>query len=90
MHSPSSSLDLRGQVSFVAALARVRGMFEEMPGTDWTVPEAARLSGLDESICRAIFDALRHAGFLRQRAGGSYVRGRSKLVDSPTIGTASS
>ena len=77
MRPPSSSPDLPGQIPFVAeALARIKGMFEEMPGTEWTVSDAARLSGLETSVCRAILDALRHAGFLTQRADGSYVRCR--------------
>jgi hypothetical protein len=75
MRAPSSSPDLPGQTPFVAAaLARVTGMFAEMPGTEWTVTDAARLSGLETSVCRAILDALRHAGFLTQRADGSYVQ----------------
>lgn len=42
MRPPSSSLDLPGQIPFVAeALARIKGMFEEMPGTEWTVTDAA-------------------------------------------------
>ncbi|OFW03789.1 MAG: hypothetical protein A3I61_16165 [Acidobacteria bacterium RIFCSPLOWO2_02_FULL_68_18] len=64
-----------GDTPLVAeALARIKGMFEEIPGTEWTVTDAARLFGLETSVCRAIFDALRHAGFLTQRADGSYVR----------------
>ena len=75
MRPPSYSPDLPGQIPFVAeALARIKGMFEEMPGTEWTVTDAARLSGLETSVCQAILDALRHAGFLTQRADGSYVR----------------
>jgi len=66
-----------GDTPLVAdALVRIKGMFEEMPGTEWTVSDAARLSGLETSVCRAILDALRHAGFLTQRADGSYVRCR--------------
>jgi DNA-binding IclR family transcriptional regulator len=77
MRAPSSSPDLPDQIPLVAdALARIKGMFEEMPGTEWTVTDAARLSGLESSVCRAILDALRQAGFLTQRADGSYVRGR--------------
>jgi DNA-binding IclR family transcriptional regulator len=49
-------------------------MFVEMPGTEWTVAEAARLSGLESSVCRAILDALRQVGFFTQRANGTYVR----------------
>jgi DNA-binding IclR family transcriptional regulator len=77
MRPPSSSPDFPDQVPLVAeALARVNGMFEEMPGIEWTATDAARLSGLEHSVCRAILDALRHAGFLTQRADGCYVRCR--------------
>ena len=64
------------QVPFVVdALSRLKGMFLEMPGTAWTVGDAARLSGLENSVCRALLDAMRDAGFLTQRADGSYVGG---------------
>ena len=49
-------------------------MFLEMPGTEWTVAEAARLAGLDSAVCRAILDALEQAGFVSQRANGAFVR----------------
>jgi hypothetical protein len=65
------------QTPFVLdALTRIKGMFVEMPGTQWTVADAARLSGLDSSVCGAILDALRQAGFLAQRANGAYERCR--------------
>jgi hypothetical protein len=63
-------------IPFAAALARIKGMFAEMPGTEWTVTEAARLSGLEQSVCLAVLDALLDAGFLTQRVDGSYVRCR--------------
>ena len=56
------------------ALVRIKGMFAEMPGAEWTVNDAARLSGLEGWVCRAILDALRDAGYLRQRVNGSYLR----------------
>jgi len=72
-----------GDTPLVAdALARIKGMVAEMPGTEWTVTDAARLSGLETSVCRAILDALRHAGFLTQRADGSYVRSTAPGVSS--------
>jgi DNA-binding IclR family transcriptional regulator len=62
------------QVPFVVdALSRLKGMLLEMPATEWTVADAARLSGLEHSVCRALLDAMRDAGFLTQRADGSYV-----------------
>ena len=56
MPLPYSS-DLSGSTPFAGgALERVKGMFLEMPGTEWTVPEAARLAGLDTAVCRAILE----------------------------------
>jgi hypothetical protein len=56
------------------ALERVKGMFLEMPGTEWTVAEAARLAGLDTEVCRAILEALQQTGFVSQRSSGAFVR----------------
>jgi len=79
-----SSRDISGQIPFVAeALTRIKGMFAEMPGTQWTVADAARLSGLENSVCRAVLDALRDEGFLTQRADGSYVRCRMLAYGGP-------
>ena len=72
------------QIPFVPeALARIKGMFAEMPGTEWTVIDAVRLSGLEISVCRAILDALRNEGFLTQRGDGSYVRCRGFADEGP-------
>jgi hypothetical protein len=49
-------------------------MFLEMPGTEWTVADAARLAGLDTEVCRAILEALKQTGFISQRASGAFVR----------------
>jgi len=56
------------------AVTRIKGMFVEMPGTEWTVADAERLSGVESSVCHAILDAMRQAGFLTQRANGVYLR----------------
>lgn len=75
MRSRLSSSEVPGQIPFAAeALARIKGVFAEMPGTEWTVTDAARLSGLENPVCGAVLGALRHEGFLTQRADGSYVR----------------
>jgi hypothetical protein len=49
-------------------------MFLEMPGTEWTVTDAARLAGLDTEVCRAILETLQQRGFVSQRASGAFVR----------------
>ena len=73
--SPVFSSELCGHTPFSAdALERVKGMFLEMPGTEWTVADAARLAGLDAGVCRAILEALQHTGFVSPRANGAFVR----------------
>ena len=72
---PQHFSGLSGDTPFAGdALARVRGMFLEMPGTEWTVADAARLAGLDTAVCRAILEALQQAGFVSQRVNGAFVR----------------
>jgi hypothetical protein len=53
---------------------RVRGEFNEMPGLQLTIPQAARLWGLDTAVCRRVIDALVDAAFLRWTPAGTVVR----------------
>jgi hypothetical protein len=53
---------------------RVRGEFNEMPGLQLTIPQAARLWGMEHSACRRVIDALVDAAFLRWTAAGTVVR----------------
>jgi hypothetical protein len=46
-------------------IGRARSEFIEMPGLQLTVPQAARLWGLGERVCRAVIDALVESEFLR-------------------------
>lgn len=57
-----------------ALVERVRGEFIEMPGLQLTVPQAARLWGLDLAACRNVVEVLVHADFLRWTEGGKIVR----------------
>ncbi len=57
-----------------AAVDRVRGEFLEMPGLQLTMPQAARLWGMDQAACRAIIDALVESSFLRWTPAGTIVR----------------
>jgi hypothetical protein len=83
MRAPSS--DPLADIPFVAeTLARIKGMFLEMPGTEWTVAEGARLAGLESSVCHALFDALEQIGFLSRRTNGGTVRYLALLVQQPT------
>jgi DNA-binding IclR family transcriptional regulator len=53
---------------------RVRGEFNEMPGLQLTVSQAARLWGLDPAACQRIIEALVEASFLRWTPAGTIVR----------------
>lgn len=53
---------------------RVRGEFLEMPGLKLTVPQAARLMGLDAAACRHVIDVLVELAFLRWTPGGAVAR----------------
>jgi len=53
---------------------RVRGEFLEMPGLQLTMPQAARLWGMEQAACRAVVDALVEASFLRWTPGGKIAR----------------
>jgi hypothetical protein len=57
---------------------RVRGEFNEMPGLQLTIPQAARLWGLAIADCNHVVNALVEEAFLRKTPGGTIVRaGRS-------------
>ena len=53
---------------------RVRGEFNEMPGLQLTLPQAARLWGLAPHDCQHIVHALIGEKFLRLTPGGTIVR----------------
>lgn len=54
--------------------ARVRAEFDEMPGLMLTVPQASRLFGLDEDVCRTIVDRLVRVAYLRRMDNGAVTR----------------
>ena len=53
---------------------RVKSEFIEMPGLQLTVPQAARLWGLDHAASRMVIDALVEGAFLRWTARGTVMR----------------
>ena len=53
---------------------RVRGEFNEMPGLQLTVPQAARLLGIEPEACRHVIDQLVDSSFLRKTPTGTIVR----------------
>lgn len=53
---------------------RVRAEFEEMPGMTLTMPQASRLFGLEDEMCRTIVERLVTASYLRWTNGGAVTR----------------
>jgi hypothetical protein len=53
---------------------RVRGEFNEMPGLQLTIPQAARLLGIEPDACRDVIDTLVASSFLRKTSSGTVVR----------------
>lgn len=52
-----------------SVVERVRGEFNEMPGLRLTPKQAARLWGLDQTMCEEVLSRLVAASFLRWSAG---------------------
>lgn len=61
-------------LEFQRLLDRVRGEFLEMPGLRLTMPQAARLWGLDGPACEAVVDTLVRSEFLQRTASGAVAR----------------
>jgi DNA-binding IclR family transcriptional regulator len=59
------------------AVQRLKGVFQEVPSTRFTLADATRLSGLDRPMCHLVLMALEDARFLRRGRDGIYERGRS-------------
>lgn len=55
---------------------RIRGEFNEMPGLQLTIPQAARLWGVRLADCHDIVSALVGQKFLRLTPWGTIVRGQ--------------
>jgi hypothetical protein len=56
-------------VEIHSVVERVRGEFNEMPGLRLTPKQAARLWGLDATMCEEVLSRLVAASFLRWSAG---------------------
>jgi hypothetical protein len=57
-----------------ALVDRVRGEFNEMPGLQLTIPQAARLLGIEQNACRDVIETLVASSFLRRTQAGTVVR----------------
>jgi hypothetical protein len=56
-----------------SALARLKGLFLEMPETPLTVEQARVLTKLDGVTCLALLIALEQSGFLRRSGAGQFL-----------------
>jgi len=57
-----------------ALVDRIRGEFIEMPGLQLTMPQAAKLWGIDMTACERVVEALVDASFLRWTWTGKITR----------------
>jgi hypothetical protein len=62
------------------ALDRLKNVFLEIPGTQLSLADASRLSGLERDTCRIILEALEDTRFLARGRNGLFVR---RSWDSP-------
>ena len=53
---------------------RVRAEFNEMPGMTLTVPQALKVLGLAEELCRSVVEQLVSAEYLRKTESGAVTR----------------
>ena len=61
-------------MDFQKLVLRVRSEFMEMPGLQLTLPQAARLWGLDYSASQRVIEALVEGAFLRWTPRGTVIR----------------
>jgi hypothetical protein len=64
------------------AVERLKAVFKEIPGTELTPADAARLAGLERTVCGALLRALEDARFLVRRRNGRFMR---RSADSPIM-----
>ena len=64
------------------AVQRLKGVFLEIPGTQLTLGDASRLTGLESDVCRVILDALEDARFVRRRQDGLFVQRTAESPDA--------
>jgi hypothetical protein len=75
--TPSSEIGRPSHVSANAireAVRRVEGEYREMPGLSLTLPQAARLLGLERSTCEVVVTTLIERKVLKRTLNGAFVR----------------
>jgi hypothetical protein len=66
--------NLRTMPAIREAILRVEGEYREMPGLSLTLPQAARLWGLDQGTCERVLTKLIERRVLKRGWNGTYVR----------------
>jgi len=66
--------DVHATPAIREAALRVEGEYREMPGLSLTLPQAARLWGLDRSTCELVLANLIERRILKRAFNGSFVR----------------
>jgi DNA-binding IclR family transcriptional regulator len=61
-------------------VARLKGIFLNAPGTQLSLADASRLSGLERPTCRIVLEVLEDTHFLSRRHNGLFAR---RMSDSP-------
>jgi hypothetical protein len=62
------------------AVERLKNLYLEVPGTQLSLDDASRLSGVERPLCLAGLEALEAAHFLARGRNGLFVR---RTSDSP-------
>ena len=68
-------------VRVTEAVERLKGVFLEIPGTQLSIADASRLSGLERHVCSVVLEALEDARFLTRSRNGLFVR---RTADAPS------
>jgi hypothetical protein len=68
------STEVRATSAIGAAIVRVAGEYREMPGLSLTLPQAARLLGLERSTCELVLAHLIDRRVLKRAPNGTYIR----------------
>jgi hypothetical protein len=69
--------DVRAVPAIREMLLRVASEYREMPGLSLTLPQAARLWGLDQGTCESVLTKLIEGRVLKRALNGTYVRRQS-------------
>ena len=66
--------DRRTTPAIAEAILRVESEYREMPGLSLTLPQAARLWGIERSTCELVLANLIERRVLKRALNGTYVR----------------